>query len=327
MMDESAEASNWQRSKQGIAVERLNDVAQKVVYVSATPYSSAVEIGYMNKLGLWDRGKGGFAKWARQFGVIEGKDGILSGGNDPKRLLKLREQLIERGQFVTQSKSMEGFTAHLAQVPLTDAQHTKMRDIITVTKEAARWYEMRGDQAMAKAVRGNAATFMKSYLERIRLPQTIEIIKQMRSQGHKVLVFSETRSPVDKLYDFLEPFDRASGGRVSSTLPRLPGIYEELAKEFGGNEVANFSGAYSAAREREKEAFDQGDKPILFATYGAGGIGVSLHDTVGNAPRAAVYLGPPWSGKMFDQAMGRAWRYGTKSNVFSVFMSRMLLLK
>lgn len=332
MLDESAEAANWQESAQGQAVRLLNNATVKTVYISATPFASAVELGYMGKLGMWKGGQ--FADWAKQFGVVEGKDGRLTGGNDPKKLLKLREQLIERGQFVTQEKSMEGFSANFAQVPLTPEQHETMRGIITAMKEAALFYDMRGNAQMAKAVRGNMATFVKSWLERTRLPQTLEIAKKMRDQGWKVVIFSETRAKVDKMYDFLAEADAASDGRLSRAIPKLPGVYEEIAKHFGQDQVANFSGAYSAAREAEKEAFDSGAKPILFATYGAGGVGVSLHDDRGNAPRAAIYLGPPWSGKMFDQAMGRAWRYGTKSNVFSAFMTsnampetRMILTK
>lgn len=332
MLDESAEAANWQESAQGQAVRLLNNATVKTVYVSATPFASAVELGYMGKLGMWKGGQ--FADWAKQFGVVEGKDGRLTGGNDPKKLLKLREQLIERGQFVTQEKSMEGFSANFAQVPLTPEQHETMKGIIGAMKEAALFYDMRGNAQMAKAVRGNMATFVKSWLERTRLPQTLEIAQKMRDQGWKVIIFSETRAKVDKMYDFLAEADKASDGRLSRAIPKLPGVYEEIAGKFGEDQVANFSGAYSSAREAEKEAFDNGTKPILFATYGAGGVGVSLHDDRGNAPRAAIYLGPPWSGKMFDQAMGRAWRYGTKSNVFSTFMTsnampetRMILTK
>ena len=75
--------------------------------------------------------------------------------------------------------------------------------------------------------------------------------------------------------------------------------------------------------------FLQGKAPMLYTTYAAGGIGVSLHDadypslgmTGGEKPRVAIHLGPPYSGVLLEQAMGRPWRFGVKSDVHAVFLA------
>lgn len=318
--DEAGEARRWWDSKQGGALADLSDSATKMVYASATPYHTALEIGYMKKLGLWE-GQG-FDEWARQFGVRKNKEGKYSGGTSPKKLIKMRQQLIERGQYAYQSVNYDGYRAEFAHVPLSEEHIKGIQNIRTAFAEMENFFNMRGKPQLAAAVRGNGVNYMKNYLERVRLPQAIEVAKRLNREGWQVAIFSEHNQERAELYDFAKEADRAMGGRISQLLPKLPGVYDTLENEFGDN-IANFSGSFSAKRQGEKKGFLTGAKDYLFATYGAGGIGTSLHDDspTGMRPRAAIYLGPPWSGVMLDQALGRLWRFGTKSNVHSIFMS------
>lgn len=316
--DEIGEARKWYSSQRGAMMKSLSSNAKKVLYMSATPFHTALELGHMDKLGLWR--EQGFSAWGKQFGIYKDTEGNWAGGNAPKKLIKLREQLIERGQFINVDRNMEGFETSFAQVPLTQEQVRDIKNITEAFKLAEEYFKRIGKKSMIRAVKGNAVTYVKKYLERVRLPQAIELMKKLDKEGWKTILFSETKSERHEIFDFLQPVDEALGGRISELLPPLPDVPEELEKEFGEN-LANYSGPHSAFRSSEKEAFNGDSKKHIYVSYAAGGIGVSLHDTIGTKPRAVIYLGPPYSGVMFDQAIGRAWRYGTKSNVHAIFMT------
>lgn len=320
LSDEIGEARKWYSSQRGAMMKTMGGNAGKILYMSATPFHTALEIGHMDKLGLWR--EQGWGPWSAQFGVYRDAEGNWAGGNAPKKLIKLREQLIERGQFMNVDRNMDGFQTSFAQVPLTREQITDIGRINEAFTLAEEYFKRSGKKAKIRAVKANAATYVKKYLERSRLPQAIELMKKMDKEGWKVILFSETKAERSEIFDFLQPADEAMGGRLSELLPPLPDVPGMLEKEFG-EQLANYSGPHSAFRTSEKENFNKGDKKHIYVSYAAGGIGVSLHDTSvgGKRPRAVIYLGPPYSGVMFDQAIGRAWRYGTKSNVHAVFMT------
>ena len=320
-VDESAEARRWQDSAQGAALLRLNDAASKVIYSSATPFHIPTEVGYMSKLGLWDGTT--FGKWGHQLGVrVDPESGRLVSRPAPRKMAKLRSQLLERGQYTNWDKNMAGFEAHFGMVPMDGQVREGIGNILRAFGMAEDYFVRHNKGGMIRAVRGNQATFLKNYLERSRLDKAISIAKDAEEKGWKVIFFSENKREVPKIYNFLKQADESPevDGRISELMPKLPGVVEELQKAFG-EDLANFSGSHSAAREGELDAFLDGRKKHLFATYGAGGVGVSLHDLEGDSPRLAIYLGLPWSGVMFDQAIGRPWRFGTKSDVHGIFLA------
>ena len=323
LFDESGEARRWYESKQGDLTKALSDASKKAVYISATPFHTALEYGYMTKMGLWEPGQ--FESWARQFDALrDSRSGKwVRHGINPKKLLKLREQIIARGQFITQDKSYEGYTSHFAMAPLTQQNRVDLVNARRAFTEAENYFNERGDIQRARAVRRVAVTWTKNYLERARLKPVAEIMRQARKQGWQVVVFSENNQERNEVYTFMREADEAMGGRLNALLPNFAGVYDTLARELGAENVANFSGRESPARTGEMEAFLSGEKPFMYASFGAGGVGVSMHDDSegGIRPRMAIYLGPSYSGIMFEQAQGRLWRFGTNSNVHQIFMT------
>jgi len=86
------------------------------------------------------------------------------------------------------------------------------------------------------------------------------------------------------------------------------------ALETDGYEVGEFTGEHSvAARQNDKEAWERGEIRVLLATMGAGGTGMSFHDTSGNAPRLQLNISLPWTAKEQEQVSGRVCRYGQRS--------------
>lgn len=99
---------------------------------------------------------------------------------------------------------------------------------------------------------------------------------------------------------------------------------EEHERETFGNERDTFSagaapveeGLGDASQKRRAadiRAFQAGTKRILIATPEAGGTGISLDDTVGNAPRSVIIMTAPYSSVEAVQIMGRINRAKTRS--------------
>ena len=315
--DEVQEARKWWSSQRGQRMKAMGGNAKKVLYMSATPFHTALEIGHMDKLGLWD--KEGYEAWAKQFGVHRDAEGNLAGGNAPLKLTKLRNQLIERGQFMSINKDMNGYSAHFGVVPMDGTTKQGLANIKEAMQLAENYFYAANKRGKVQPTRAQAVTLAKRWLEYSRLPQAIDLGKKLEAQGWKVIFFSENKKEFEDVFEFLQEADEGTGGRISQLLPRFPSVTDVLKQHFG-DDIGIFAGKHSAARQEELTGFNEGDKKHIYATYGAGGVGVSLHDTVGNAPRAVIYLGPPWSGISFDQALGRPWRYGTRSNVRAYFL-------
>lgn len=323
LADEAHKARRWYAGTgDGMFLKNLANATDKVVFASATPFHSALEMGYMDKLGIWK--KQGFENWAgKEFNTRKSdQTGKWISPFNPRKLAALRQELINRGMFVNLDRDMRGYDVNFAISHLKPEEAQGLKSISKAFKLAQEYFTQRGRPEMVQAVRGNATTFVKSFLERARLPEAIELGKKLEKQGWKVAFFTENKTEVSELYDFLKDADRFYGGEISRLMPKLPGVIDTLQQHFG-DDIADFSGAHNANRQEELDAFNRGDKKHIVATYGAGGLGVSMHDQSegGKAPRAAIYLGPPYSGVMLDQAIGRPWRFGTNSNVQAYFLT------
>jgi hypothetical protein len=329
--DEADAGRRWHdaNAQTGDMLRTMDEYARQVLYMSATPFHNALEVGAMPKLGLWK--DMGWDRWAEQFGIrYDDQRGGWTNPFNPRKLEKLREQLIQRGQMINMDRNMEGYHPHFGVVPLSAEGRQRLRDAVQAFSIAQDYYQGRGKSRMVMATIGNAKTYIKNLLERERLPEVIELAKKGLAQGHQVIIMTENKKEVNELFQFLEEPDQRSGGQISALMPKLAGVVEALQEEFG-DKFANFSGKYSKERQQQMKDFNAGKKPIIFATYAAGGVGVSLHDadikladgTIlkgGDRPRMVIYAGLPWSGIMLDQAIGRPWRYGTKSDVGAYFL-------
>ena len=176
--DESGEMRNWFReeNQQGKAGMEVIDKSKKAVYVSATPFHSPAEYGYMKKLNLWP--KNGFDKWISENFAHEKIGDKIVAKLDPAKQAKLRQQLIERGQFVSQMISYEGFTTHFGVVPIGDETRVALNRIHEGVSRAKAQLVAAGKKGLADRLSAFEATYTKAFLERSRLPQAIDLIKK-----------------------------------------------------------------------------------------------------------------------------------------------------
>lgn len=318
IFDESAEARNWTESDQGRAVVLLSHAAKKTVYSSATPYSTIMEMGYMHKLGLWP--KGGFAEWASQFGLREVAPNTYSGGTSAKRLTKLRQQLIERGQWQTLYKDMDGVEGHVALIPQSEEVRAGVRAIRSAFGKAAKAFQKAGMSRYLTPTMGHEAIYLKRYIAGTKLEGAIDLTKKLMAEGWAPILFTEYRSPAEEGMNFFHNLPGDLGAEINKSLPPLPDVVGKLREAFG-DKIGVFAGEANQLRAGELEAFQAGDKDALYMTYGAGAVGANAQDKVGDRPRAAIFIDLPWGGMMFEQGTGRPWRFGSKSNVSMFFLT------
>jgi hypothetical protein len=318
LFDESAEASNWEEAEQGKAVTLLGHVAKKVVYSSATPYSKIMQIGYMHKLGLWP--KGGFPQWAKQFGLVESGPNEYSSRSTPEQLAKLRQQLIERGQWQTLYKDMTGVEARVALVPQTEEVRAGVRSIRAAFAKAGAAFQKAGMSKYITPVKGHEVIYLKRYLTAARLPNVIKLAKDLSEKGWSPIMFTEYRSPAEEGMEFFNELPAGLGAEINKMLPPLPNVVEKMREAFG-DKIAIFAGPHNAVRAGELKAFQAGEKDAMYMSFAAGSIGANAQDKIGTKPRAALFIDVPWSPVMLEQGTARPWRYGSKSNVAMYFFT------
>lgn len=69
---------------------------------------------------------------------------------------------------------------------------------------------------------------------------------------------------------------------------------------------------YQADRQGQIDDFQTNRSRVCICTIGAGGLGIGLHDTIGDHPRVSL-ISPPYSAVELIQALGRIHRNGGKS--------------
>lgn len=353
--DESGEARRWYNpeNKQGNALIATMRNAKKGIYVSATPFHSPLEYGYLEKLNLWKEGK--FYEWLKENkfeGIYDREGKMVVSRLSPHMQAKLRQQLIERGQFISQSISYEGLHAHFGVVPMEAETIVHLRKIQLAFDKLRQWFaESIDQQHMVKNVSAFQATYTKAFLERSRLKATLELARRGVDAGYQVLIYAENGSEdlfhKDRVEGALSRYQeiddalriaKPDEGGIREIIPPMYDVFTGdpekgiigirdafpgLAGDFSGR------GKQEAPRNADRDNWLKGQLRVLFSTYASGGIGIDLHDTHypelgvtgGNKPRLMICMGPPYSGMLFDQTMGRPWRVGVLSDAHIVFLA------
>ncbi len=182
---------------------------------------------------------------------------------------------------------------------------TEITRLIPTSPDHRAYYEALRRSAVAEAAEGGPGQPMKvlAAITRLRraaidprldggeaappgpkLEALADLIEEIRSEGHRALVFSQ----------FLEVLDRA-GERLAAA-----GI---LCRRLDGTMTGT-------ARAAEVEAFQRGDGDVFLLSLKAGGVGMNL-----TAADYVIHLDPWWNPAVEDQATDRAHRLGQRRPV------------
>jgi superfamily II DNA or RNA helicase len=119
-------------------------------------------------------------------------------------------------------------------------------------------------------------------IEILKIPTFIELCNDFRHNGYSVVIFVNFTKTLETLCDMLHTTSKIYGDQTQDT--RL-----KIIEDFQSNKTN-----------------------IIICNIKAGGIGISLHDTIGNHPRVSL-ISPTWSSIDLVQALGRIHRAGGKS--------------
>ncbi|WP_375759379.1 DEAD/DEAH box helicase [Corallococcus exercitus] len=123
-----------------------------------------------------------------------------------------------------------------------------------------------------------------SKLESSKLERFLELIQELREEGHRALVFSQFTSHLALVREVLD----AQG----------------IAYEYLDGQTP------AAARADRVRAFQEGDAPLFLISLKAGGFGLNL-----TAATSVIHLDPWWNPAVEDQASDRAHRIGQQRPV------------
>lgn len=137
--------------------------------------------------------------------------------------------------------------------------------------------EIEGDNPLTTVLRA------RMELEALRLPLFVEIAEDAIAQYFSVALFVNFKSSVDYLCEKLKTTCRVDGSQTGAR--------------------------GQAERQANVDAFSSDQSRVIVLTIAAGGTAIGLHDLRGEFPRLAV-VSPCWSGREFQQILGRMRRQG-----------------
>ncbi|MDF2653526.1 MAG: type restriction enzyme res subunit family protein, partial [Paenibacillus sp.] len=171
-------------------------------------------------------------------------------------------------------------------------------------------------------------------LEAIKARGAVDLIKQYRDSGKKVVVFHDfkkggsihpfQRSNVpQELQAKYNEFASKRADLINLDLGDLQSPISTLKSAFG-EDVLLFNGDISKKdREKNVQLFndDASKKDIILVQSDAGQAGISLHDTTGKHQRVLLNLGMPVKPVAAIQIEGRIYRVGQKSNAIFRYLN------
>lgn len=310
---------------------QFQDYAQKALYLSATPYTNVTDMHYLVKLGEFHNADS-FREWAEKAGcIVEGKE--IKNPSSPLPMAAIAATFHVDGKALKRTTSLEGVHSYFEEV-----QHEGL------TPEAKRTFEEAQtivDHAITAGIPQGIARALyvgwsRQFWETQKADRAIQLGKKAIQEGKQVAFYTSfiaTEHAHLKAYPRIlerwalkasEEGDEHKAAQLHKhalelaerikTLPVPPSIVKTLTDAFGGpGKVAELHGATSKKADKEQDRYQSGAAKVCVATMAKGGTGISLHDTVGNAPRVQINLSLPWSGREFTQVAGRSHRLGSKS--------------
>lgn len=163
-------------------------------------------------------------------------------------------------------------------------------------------------------------------LEAIKARESIDLIKQYRENGKKVVVFHDYKKggathPFNlqvppELQEKYADFAARRPDLIGMDLRGLKSPIQTLSDAFG-DELLLFNGDVNKAqREENVKLFNDDDsgKNIILVQSDAGQAGINLHDKTGKHHRVLINLGMPTKPVAAIQIEGRIYRTGQQSN-------------
>jgi late competence protein required for DNA uptake (superfamily II DNA/RNA helicase) len=262
------------RSRTGIkALER----AEKVLYATATPIDKIDHLDYLGRLGVFGDRTG---RQFRRFANSKDPDAIGLHSTISERF----DSLTKDGLMIRRELTLKGVDVGFTSVKIPKQAKDDM-------EKTASTYSNNADRAQKLMTQ-------RRQLEPYKIPAATREVNLALKEGRQAIVF------VSRVNDSSTPsgVSTATAGALRKQLA-LAGI----------TDVAELHGSADIDRTEAAKRFQSSKAKVLITTLESGGTGINLDDVVGDKPRTIVMMTPPFSAVENVQAIGRVWRYNTKS--------------
>lgn len=263
-------------------------IAAKGMYNLCLSASAAEDPTEMRALGhiLGLHNLKGFYRWAQQNGCsFNPWGGLQFGKTKAAALVKLRSEIYPaKGSRLTRTDMKSHFSnSQIITEPLDMGDNGQIQKLYEEmdAEIAELQVAMKGDKTgggeLTKMLRTRQA------IELLKIPAILELTSDLLAEGQSVAIFVNFRG----------------------TLEALTSRLKDCVTIWGGQ----------SAQERQDaiDAFQTNQARVICCILSAGGLGVSLHDTTGDAPRTAL-ISPGYDAKELLQALGRIDRAGAKTD-------------
>lgn len=247
----------------------------KVLGLSATVAESPLQLkalGYLLKLHKYTD----HYSWCLRYGCYKNAWGGLEfvrGAQRVKYLKELNKQIFPDKGVRVRIKDLDSFPDNKI---IAQAYDLSKRD----TDEINSIFDEMEDNLKNPEYSGSALTEMlraRQATELYKVPLLAEMTTELLEEGKHVVIFVSFRE----------------------TLSRLASQFPDASVLLGGQKIEE--------RDAEIAKFQRNQSNVCIAMIQAGGVGVSLHDTTGDAPRVSL-ITPTYSARELKQALGRIHR-------------------
>lgn len=308
VLDESHKAKTY-RSQSNIMA--LSAAVQKIptIMLSATPFITPLDMSVPATYAGWIKDPCiGFWMWARQQGCTESFWGGLEfklSTRTQSLMEGLKRQLFDAGVMteIDKEKLDTFFPTNRIEYLSVDVDVKGMNKIKALQKALTK-LDNAWDESIERA--NEKGIELPAVVELLRLRQQSELAKlptmaekavELLESGYSVAIFV---SFIDSILTLSDLINQKAGEVVQ---------YSEISGQLTGTQ-----------RQAEVDKFQSNTTRLALVQISAGGTGVSLHDTDGNYPRAAL-ISPDYSIQNLLQAQGRIARLGTKSSTIQYIVT------
>jgi len=314
-----------QKTQYGLALEKL---AKHVGLFSATPIDKAEHIQYiceamgMNFMSVMtflgysqktftNKATGVEIKiWERNAGV--------SAKAAADRIDEIFTDQTSKGLCVKREVSLSNLELGIRHIELNEDQQRRY-------DAAESFFET--EVANNPKKKGLLLLGLRRLVEEFKIEDAVGQIKKDLDAGKQSVVFSERLNESGVQVGWKTEVRLGSSGPYYAVVPdkaAIKGTSDMLVKhlEDAGIKYVQLTGeTKNQDRQKAIDDFNKGKVKVFLTTPGSGGTGINLDDTVGNAPRAALILTPPFSAMSFIQTIGRINRLTTKSKATATMLS------
>jgi superfamily II DNA or RNA helicase len=255
----------------------------KIMLLSASMANSPLEMrAALHALGLckWR----GFYSYVRKFlGCVKNQWGVLEFKGGDEALNAMREAIYgrQKGSNLTREELKEFFSDNeVITEPLDFGDEGEIEKLYETME--AELSELEQSSADDKPSPLTVQLRARQAVELLKVPFMVEATADLLAEGKQVAIFVNFRATLEALSEKLN------------------------------TQCAIYGGQPASERQEIIDSFQSGREKVILVMTSAGGVGLSLHDVSGNAPRATL-ISPSWDEKEIIQALGRCHRAGGKS--------------